>query len=234
MRNGWNFRVSVATVGALASILLITAGGCGGNLTSGGLAEVEVFVAGDDVPDGAQGAPAGAAHPDPPTMWAAADAVAVSQDFSTPNSRVQGTVTAGLQLFLLGPNREWVEVTDGPQEITVDLRSSGENRLARRSVSAGRYIRVRTVLRRVEAQVLGGLVIDGLPFLGPVRVELGSGEGLILEEPTFLELREGEEERLVVALNSQLWLRLVARSLGEGRVQGQALRQAVRVRTRNP
>jgi hypothetical protein len=194
--------------------LLIWVGGCGGNLTSGGLSDVEVFVSGND-PE-ASSAPGRLPLP----------AVGmVAQQAGPPV--ISGTVTATLRVEMLRGDRQWVEVTDGPQTVTVGLSGAGPSLLAARPLEAGRYIGVRTTFLRVEANVEGGLVVDGASVTGPIPVELPAA-GLRVEEGLFLELEERDPARLMVALNSQLWLRLVITPIR--RVPQTVFRQAVRVR----
>lgn len=197
-------------------VLVLLSAACGGNLTSGGMSGVEVYVAGDD--PRAEPAPTRAPEPLPPGLAA----------LNSPSpSAVEGTVTVTLQVELMGDDRRWVEVTEGPQTITVALSGRGQSLLASRPVSAGRYIRARTTFRRVEAEVTRGLIVDGLDLRGTIPVDLRGVDGLVVEEPLFVEVREGEAGRLVVALNSQLWIRLV-NALAR-RVDPANFRQAVRV-----
>jgi len=194
--------------------LLVWLGGCGGNLTSGGLSEVEVFVSGND-PE-ASLAPARV----PP-----AEVGLVALQPGPPP--IVGTVTATLRVELLRNDRQWVEITDGPQTVTAGLSGTARSLLAARPLEAGRYIGVRTTFLRVEANVEGGLVVDGANVIGTIPVELPSA-GLPVEEGLFLALDEGDPGRLMVALNSQLWLRLVITPIR--RVPQSIFRQAVRVR----
>jgi len=195
--------------------LLLGLGGCGGNLTSGGLSDVEVFVSGND-PDAASAMPGG---------MPAAEAGVVALQPGPP--LILGTVTATLRVELLRSDGQWVEVTNGPQTVTVGLAGTGRSLVAARPLAAGRYIGARTTFLRVEANVEGGLVVDGEGITGTIPVELPAA-GLPVEEGLFLALKEGDPARLMVALNSQLWLRLVITPLR--RVPERVFRQAVRVR----
>jgi hypothetical protein len=81
--------------------------------------------------------------------------------------------------------------------------------LARATVAAGRYRGVRTVFRRVEANVVRGLIVDGQPVIGLVRVQLGDGGALVVDDPTEVEVPVGGEVSLLVDLHTTRWLRLL-------------------------
>lgn len=233
-------------------LVALAGAGCGGNLTAGGFSEVEVYVAGDDTPEGAVataggttsggttaggatagsttagglviGAPVRHAGPTTPSP-AAPDAASLLASATV----IEGTVTATLRVEVMNDRREWTEVTAGPTTLTVPLVGNGPGSLlATRTLPPGRYVRSRITFQEVEADVVRGLLVDGLDLRGRVQVELAAASGLVVEEGLFLDLREGEAGRIVVALNSQLWLRLVNAVLR--RVSATGFRQAVRVR----
>lgn len=228
-------------------VLALAGAGCGGNLTAGGFSEVEVYVAGDDTPEGTATTARGTMSGGAPTGSTSAGGLAIGDAVryavpTTPHPAapdaasllanatvIEGTVTATLRVEVMNDRREWTEVTDGPATLTVPLVGSGPGSLlASRTLPPGRYVRSRITFQEVEADVVRGLVVDGLDLRGRVQVELAAASGLVVEEGLFLELREGDSGRIVVALNSQLWLRLVNAVLR--RVSATGFRQAVRVR----
>jgi hypothetical protein len=224
---------------ALALGLAMAAAGCGGNLTAGGFSEVEVYVAGDDTSDPAATPPATSTAAGPqgpfiergPTVHATApyDALPDATSLLANATVIEGTVSATLRVEVMNDRREWTEVTDGPATLTVPLVGNGPGTLlASRGLPPGRYVRSRITFQEVEAEVLRGLVVDALDLRGRVHVELDAASGLVVEDWLFLELRDGDSGRMVVALNSQLWLRLVNAVLR--RVSATGFRQAVRVR----
>lgn len=215
----------VMSIGLLAVLAGATAS-CGGNLTSGGLSDVEVFVAGND-PGESGAATTAAAAPIFLSAGAPALAEAPAPGLQVAPGTILGTVTVVLQVELMGSDRRWVQITDGPQAVTVGLTGTNRSLLAARPLGAGRYIRARTTFLRVEAEVEQGLVVEGEEVTGTIPVELPLA-GLRVEEGLFLELEEGDPGRLVVALNSQLWLRLVNANLR--RVPQSIFQQAVRIR----
>jgi len=205
-------RWSVALAATLAA-----AAGCG-DLTSGGVGDLDVIVAADSVPLAAAGSPQA---PSVPTGGASRQ---------TGPSDLAGSLTLSIQVFVLHPPYRWVEVTDGPQEVVMDLESSEPVVLARATLAAGRYRGVRTVFRRVEANVVRGLVVDGQPVTGLVRVRLGDGGVLVVDDPTEVEVPVGGETSLLVDLHTTRWLRLLnleLRQVAASDFQGQ-----VRVRPR--
>jgi hypothetical protein len=124
-------------------------------------------------------------------------------------SDLAGTLTLSIQVFLLHPPARWVEVTDGPQQVVMDLESAEPVVLARATLAAGRYRGVRTVFRRVEANVVRGLIVDGQPVTGLVRVQLGDGGALVVDDPTEVDVPAGGETSLLVDLHTTRWLRLL-------------------------
>lgn len=184
-------RVGVhASVGVTALAgLLATLVGCG-DLTSGGVGDLDVVVAADSV-----------------SLSTAAGSSGPSRQIGP--AELAGTLTLGIQVFVLHPPGRWVEVTDGPQEVVMDLESVEPVTLARATVAAGRYRGVRTVFRRVEANVVRGLIVDGQPVIGLVRVQLGDGGALVVDDPTEVEVPVGGEASLLVDLHTTRWLRLL-------------------------
>jgi hypothetical protein len=215
----------VVSAGLLA-VLAMAPVACGGNLTSGGLSDVEVFVAGND-PGESGRTTATAAAPLVLPLQGPAPVEARAPGLQVAPGTILGTVTVVLQVELMGSDRRWVQITDGPQAVTVGLTGTNRSLLAARPLGAGRYIRARTTFLRVEAEVEQGLVVEGEEVTGTIPVELPLA-GLRVEEGLFLELEEGDPGRLVVALNAQLWLRLVNANLR--RVPQNFFQQAVRIR----
>lgn len=169
--------------------------GCG-DLTSGGVGDMEVLVSADSVPIG--------------------DALGVG---TVPNlgelgtqappdaPQIRGTLTVRLQVFLLRRPGRWIEITDGVQEVTLALEDPEPVTVARRDIPAGPYHAVRTLFRRVEANVEGGLEVDGEPVIGRIPVDLGLQDRLQIERGLDLQVGDGKLVELVVDLHARRWLR---------------------------
>ncbi|MSR22131.1 MAG: hypothetical protein EXR92_01090 [Gemmatimonadetes bacterium] len=85
--------------------------------------------------------------------------------------------------------------------------------MARTDLPAGSYTDARTRFTRVEVNVVRGLVVDGQPITGPVRViERGVDEPLDLPHPVELAVNEGSLTSLFVELRAGTWLRRVDRT----------------------
>jgi hypothetical protein len=187
----------------------LVASACG-NLTSGGFGDLEVLVATDSVPSLR-------------AEQATQSVVPVPLRQARTQSQIEGTLTMRIQVFaFLAPSTlgrfvlrgdaaagEWIEVTDGVREIVLSLSETGAGILARKELPAGTYTAVRTVFLHVEAQVEGGLVVDGVPIRGPVRVDLGGDRRLVVETPIELNIADGGEARINVNLHTQRWIRLL-------------------------
>jgi hypothetical protein len=175
-------------------VLGLLLSGCG-NVTSGGFGDVEVLVSSDEVADIQEtaasalysqlGAPAKSSHTD----------------------SIVGTLTLRLRSFARRGVGDFVELTDGVQEVTLPLNDPQAVEVARRAVPTGRYDAVRTFFGRIEANIESGLVIDGEPVEGTVSVEL-AGEGFSTVTYTGFDVWENSPTVIAVDLQSRLWLRL--------------------------
>lgn len=204
--------------GGLAALALAWAFvGCGGNLTSGGFGDVEVLVSSDEVEEvqaattaailAELGVPAGSSHTDP----------------------IVGTLTVRMRSFARRGIGDFVELTDGVQELTLSLDDPVSVEVARRSVPAGRYDAVRTFFGRIEAYIESGLVIDGVPIEGRVPVDLG-GDGFSVVTYTGFDVFEDVPTVVAIDMQSRLWLRLASAVLQ--RVDLDDFRRIFRVRVR--
>jgi hypothetical protein len=192
--------------------------GCG-DLTAGGLGEVEVFGTADD--PGAP--PPSAAMQGAPTV-SSSDALAAASIF-------EGLLAAEMQVYLLNDvSGQWVEITEGVRDLTLDLRGLIERRVAVRFLDAGRYTRLRVLFHSVEASVLGGLIIGGVPLTGQITVDLGALGTLPVEREVVVEIEREESVDLVLDMNVDVWLPTV--SVITRTVAGSALRDALAVRVR--
>jgi hypothetical protein len=182
-----SIRRLAATV-ALAGAL----GGCG-NVTSGGVGEVEVVLAPDEATD----------------LVSSTSALMASVLSGAPGDSIEGTLTAHVRSFARRPDGTFEELTDGVQVVTVALGERDPVEIARREMSAGRYEAVRTFFGRIEVEVTGGLVVDGVPVEGTVTVDLDSVGTLSVVDLTPFEVWEGSSTVIALEMQARLWLRLV-------------------------
>lgn len=174
---------------------LLGASACG-DLTAGGVGDVEVLVSPDSIAVESLNPSPGPARQSLPDT-----------------SPVVGTLQVRIQVFVLRPPGRWIQVTDGIQEVLLDLGEPSGSTIARRSLPAGSYVAVRTVFHRVRADVRGGLEVDGEPVTGEVDVDLGLAEQLEVFRPLDLTVSEGEITELGVDLHATRWLRRLDRDL---------------------
>jgi hypothetical protein len=207
------------------SVALVTSA-CG-NLTSGGFGDLEVLVATDSVPilRTEQGTQSVVPGPERQASY---------------QSQLEGTLTMRIQVFaFLAPSAmerlvlagdaargEWIEVTSGVREIVLPLSDAASGILTRKELPAGRYTAVRTIFLHVEALVEGGLVVDGVPIRGPVRVDLGGDRRIVVEAPIELDIVNRAEARISVNLHTNRWIRLLN---AQRQVQSQDFAGQVRV-----
>jgi hypothetical protein len=136
--------------------------------------------------------------------------IADSVSGSVVASPIQGTLTIGVQIFAQNGPRE-VELTNGVQELQIALDGSSLGTVSRRVLPSGRYRGGRIVFRKVEADVQGGLLVEGQPFVGDVVVDLGPDNRLSFPWSTELEVTENATVHLVVEMRAPRWLRLLNR-----------------------
>lgn len=137
---------------------------------------------------------------------------------------VEGRMTVAFSLVLLDGEGGEVALTDGVQEVEVDLASGARAEAARVSVPPGDYEGFRATFTGVAAQVTawpGGVTGPSL-----VVVDLSDGP-LVVERGPSLTLGTDDRVRVVVDLRAGVWL--VAADPSDGRVARGILQNAVRL-----
>ena len=185
----------------ILGILLLGASAACGNLTAGG-ATGEAYVvlsgdAADPVPTLASGV----------ERVTAASATAAARGPSSADSP-EGEIEVELNLFLVSEDGDLVSLTDTEVRVRVDLEGVRESEIADRVVSAVRYTGLRMVFTEIEAEVDAGLIINGVPVTGPIRVEF---DDISLTFTKAIDVAVGDNERvgLVIDLNAAAWLQAV-------------------------
>lgn len=197
---------------ALTAAVLLSA--CG-NVTSGGVGEVEVLLSSEEVAELQETA----------TAMLLADAAGTSH-----GSSIEGTLTVRVRSYARRGVGDFVELTDGVQEVTLSIGDPDPVQLARRAMPAGTYDAVRTFFERIEADIQRGLVIDGDSITGVIPVDLGSDGTFSAVALTGFDVVEGAETIVAVEMQSRVWLRLVDAVLR--RVDIEDFRRVFRVRVR--
>jgi hypothetical protein len=177
----------------------VAAAGCG-DLTAGGVGQGEAVVSGNG-----QGASGSAAYSQAPRGGAGS-----SGAFSaSPATDIEGEVTVELEVLLVSEGGGAETLSAGVREVTVDIAGDLPQALGPVSLPAGSYSEARVVFHRVEAQVLGGLEVVGLPIEGPITVDFEGSATLLVERPVSVEVVDGGGLILTVHLRSADWLRLL-------------------------
>jgi hypothetical protein len=164
-----------------------------GNVTSGGVGDVEVVLTSGEVID----------------LSATVQSALVSGIARSTEDGIQGTLTVRVRSFARRRDGEFEELTDGVQELTLSLQDPEPVEIARRALSAGRYEAVRTFFSRIEAEVTSGLVIDGVPVEGTIPVDLGALGTLSVVDLNGFDVWEGAPTVITLEMQSRVWLRLV-------------------------
>ncbi len=184
---------------ALVGVLAVVVGGCG-NLTSGGVGEVEVVVGADSVSLAAIGQSVQASAIVPFGVQAPED-----------SDRIEGTLNVRIQVFLLRAPGQWIELTQGIQALILPIQDPAPIAIARMDVPSGPYQAVRTVFRSVVANVERGLEVDGELITGQILVDLSGRDRLQVETPLEIDVVEETLSTLVVDLHTARWLRRLDR-----------------------
>lgn len=205
-------------------LLLLGLGGCGGNLTAGGLTgETSVTVSGD-APDPAA-APAAARIAAPGPFAGRSE----EEDDDDDDEEPEGEIEAEFLLFLEDADGNSVALSEEELRVAVDVQGEREADAVQAVVPAARYTALRIVFTEIEIEVESGLVIDGVPVVGDLEVELEDATLTVLR-PLSLDLDDGGRAELLVDLNAEAWL--VAADPDLRRIAEEVFAQAVTVSVR--
>ena len=210
----WALRSGSPTLIALMACALLA--GCG-NLTAGGLTgEATVTVSGD-APDAQGTAPQRAVrlYPTPP--------------FPAQHDVPEGEVRADFFVDLVAANGDEVSMSEDQISIRVDVQGRQELDVAVQTVPATLYTQIRIIFTDIRVEVESGLIINGVPVVGEVEVEL-EDVALVVTRPLNLDIGDGESVFLLIDLNANTWLQAVDPLLGVimEEVFGDAVSVAVR------
>ena len=170
--------------------------GCG-NVTAGGLTgEATVTVSGDAAdPQAAASRLAVGLYPTPP--------LAVS------GQAPEGQIEADFFIYLVAADGNSVSLSENPIEIRLDIQGQQEaDAVDGRTVPATLYTEFRMVFTDIRVEVASGLIINGVPVIGEVRVEL-KDTALTVTRPLNLDIGDGDSVFLLMDLNANTWLQAV-------------------------
>ena len=181
----------------LVVALLSTTASCG-NLTAGGATgEARIILSGD--------------APDPTPGFLSTASVIQLEDgpgSTDHDDSPEGEVEAEFRMYLVAETGALVELTEGEARVRVDLEGIEEPEVASRVIDATGYSTLRIVFTEIEAEVDAGLIINGVPVTGEIRVEL-EDLTLTVDRALELDLSENEVVELLVDLNAAGWLQAV-------------------------
>ncbi len=185
-------------------IVLVTSAllaGCG-NLTSGGLTgEATVTVSGDAMDT--QGA-------------APQRAVGLSTrgPLAMPDDVPEGEIQASFFLFLETASGASASLSEDQIQIRLDVQGRREvDAVDRAILPTGQYSQMRIVFTDIEVEIESGLIINGVPVVGPVEVEL-EDISLTVTRQLNLNVGDGESVFFLIDLNANTWLQAVDPVLG--------------------
>jgi hypothetical protein len=200
-----------------------------GELTSGGVGDVEVWATADDQGTASASAPPGSGAVVPAAGWESQGTPSAAG--SRAIAAATGVLTAQLRTYLRSDlTGEWIEITEGVRDLTLDLDGSSERRVGVRILDGGRYTGFRVVFQRVEANVTSGLIVAGIPIVGLVSVDLGAQGTLTVERSVLIDLEARDNVDVVLDMGASTWLPTLSPVTRV--VAGAALGNALAVRVR--
>jgi hypothetical protein len=177
----------------LSLILTLGIAACG-NLTGGGIGEATVAVTGNEPGPAPSASYAAASEPIAPTSDEADEA--------------EGQVRVRFLVSLVSESGSETQLGENELEVEVDLQGADEPEVVTQVIPAVRYTELRLVFTEIKAEVQGGLVINGIPIIGELHVEL-QDVSLLVTRPIDLDVNHGEQVRVLVDLNAPAWLTAV-------------------------
>lgn len=186
----------------LVPFLAAAVTGCG-NLTAGGFGEATVVMSGD-APDSQQ---TSAARTAAPALASFLPSFATLGRHPPAAVGIEGQLRATLRVFLEDEEGNLVALTSGDARSEVDLQGEIEDELSTTDLDPGLYPRIRIVFTEIEADVVSGLVIEGVPVEDVlISVEGLEGDSLVVEREGNVDIREGARVELLLDMNSSVWL----------------------------
>ncbi len=188
LRSGATALIALATCGLLSAC---------GNLTAGGLTGDATVTVSSDAPD-----PLAAAS------WSEVGPNSTSP-FRMSGSDPDGEVQADFFLFLETATGSSTSLSEDQIRIRLDIQGRQEvDAVDRMIVPADQYTQMRIVFTDIRVDVRDGLIINGTPVVGTVKVEL-KDTALTVIRPFDLNIRDGESVFLLLDLNANTWLQAV-------------------------
>ena len=189
--------------GVTLAVAIMAFAGCG-NLTAGGFGEARVVVSGD-APDvssaseplqGISHLVLGTAVPGP---------IRTDHD-DDDDLNPDGELELSFELYLRRADGSETSLSNGLLEAELDLSGEIEFDVVRATVPADLYPQLRIVFREIEVDVNDGVVIDGVPVIGAIDVEI---EDVEVVRTLDLVVTDGSVVEVVLDLNAATWLAFV-------------------------
>jgi hypothetical protein len=193
--------MSAQALSAQALMILLTLGATAcGNLTAGGFGEATVVVSGD----ASEPAPASQVTPQ---FSAQPTAEGPTRPYlSSHDGELVGDVEVEFALFLVAEDGDALRLGRDTIRVAVDLVGDTEaDAVDRQRVPATRYTELRIVFTDIDVEVESGLIIDGIPIVGLVEVEI-EDVTLLVTRQIDLDVDMEESVELVIDLNAPAWL----------------------------
>ncbi len=191
----WHTTIRAAVLGLGLAVVAC------GNLTPGGIivGEATVAVTGNVPPP----------SPSPQASLVPAETpIAPSSHDEDEADEAEGKVRVRFMVSLMSEGGTEMRLGDDEIEVEVDLQGADEPPVVTQLVPAVRYTELRLVFTEIRAELDEGSLINGLPVVGEVRVEL-QDLALLVTRSIDLDVTAGQQVHLVVDLNAPAWLTAV-------------------------
>lgn len=121
----------------------------------------------------------------------------------------EGEVRADFFLFLETADGSSIPLSEDQIQIRLDVQGRQEvDAVDHMIVPTGQYSQLRIVFTDIRVDVAEGLIINGVPVLGEVRVEL-KDTAITVIRPLNLDIKENDRVFLLLDLNATTWLQAV-------------------------
>ena len=150
----------------------------------------------------------------PATAPRSAAGLLTAPPFKAPGDTPEGQVEADFFINLISANGVPVSLSEDPIQIRLDVQGQQEvDAVDRQIAPATLYDQIQMVFTDIRVEVSSGLIINGVPVVGEVRVEL-KDTVLTVTRPLTLNIGDGESVFLLMDLNANTWLQAVDPVLG--------------------
>lgn len=117
-----------------------------------------------------------------------------------------GAVEFTASLLLVSDENVQYLVTDGVANVHLGLATTDRIEFARSEIPVGHYTEAIVIFTRVRADVTGGLIVNGLPFVGEIAVAASADDPATVQVPISMDVSETGSSTILLDLRATAWL----------------------------